>query len=85
MSIELLEIPIRVSSKLISKNIMLVGDLIILTEEEVTKNLGIEKDDLAEILEVLASRGLTLGMHLTNWVVESEMYRWVPIGKFPGI
>jgi DNA-directed RNA polymerase alpha subunit len=75
MKIEALELSNKISSILMSKKILLVGDLAILTREEITKNIGIKKVDLAEILEALASRGLTLGLRLSNWVIESERYR----------
>ena len=45
----------------------LVGDLIQRTETELLKTPNLGRKSLNEIKEVLASRGLSLGMKLENW------------------
>jgi DNA-directed RNA polymerase subunit alpha len=50
-----------------AENIYYVGDLIQRTEMELLKTPNLGKKSLTEIKEVLASKGLSLGMHLDNW------------------
>ena len=45
----------------------LFGDLIQRTEVELLKTPNLGKKSLTEIKDVLASRGLSLGMRLENW------------------
>ena len=49
------------------ENIYYIGDLIQRTENELLKTPNLGRKSLNEIKEVLASRGLTLGMKLENW------------------
>ncbi len=44
-----------------------IGDLIQRSENELLKTPNLGRKSLNEIKEVLASRGLTLGMRLENW------------------
>ena len=44
-----------------------ISDLIQRTENELLKTPNLGRKSLNEIKEVLASRGLTLGMKLENW------------------
>ena len=62
-----LELTVRSANCLKAENIYYIGDLIQRSETELlqTPNLGCKS--LKEIREVLASRGLTLGMKLENW------------------
>ena len=55
--------------------LQLVGDLITRTEVQLVEELGITKKQLNEILDILASRGLTLDMRLKDWRIESAKYR----------
>ena len=66
-SVEELELSVRSYNCLKNANIQTIGDLVQKTEAEMlrTKNFG--RKSLNEIKEVLASRGLTLGMRLENW------------------
>lgn len=47
--------------------IYFIGDLIQRTENELLKAPNLGRKSLNEIKDVLASRGLTLGMKLENW------------------
>ncbi|MEC7250462.1 MAG: DNA-directed RNA polymerase subunit alpha C-terminal domain-containing protein, partial [Pseudomonadota bacterium] len=44
-----------------------IGDLIQRTEVELLKTPNLGKKSLTEIKDVLAARGLSLGMRLENW------------------
>ena len=57
----------REANCLKAENIYYIGDLIQRTEVELLKTPNLGKKSLTEIKEVLASRGLTLGMKLENW------------------
>jgi large subunit ribosomal protein L17 len=50
-----------------AENIYYIGDLIQRTETELLKTPNLGRKSLNEIKEVLASRGLSLGMKLENW------------------
>ena len=50
-----------------AENIYYIGDLIRRTEVELLKTPNLGKKSLTEIKDVLASRGLSLGMRLENW------------------
>lgn len=62
-----LELTVRSANCLKAENIYCIGDLIQRTEVELLKTPNLGKKSLTEIKDVLASRGLTLGMHLENW------------------
>ena len=62
-----LELPVRSANCLKAENIYYIGDLIQRTENELLKTPNLGRKSLNEIKEVLASRGLTLGMRLENW------------------
>ena len=62
-----LELPVRSANCLKAENIYYIGDLIQRTENELLKTPNLGRKSLNEIKEVLASRGLTLGMKLENW------------------
>ena len=62
-----LELTVRSANCLKAENIYYIGDLIHLTENELLKTPNLGRKSLNEIKEVLASRGLTLGMKLENW------------------
>jgi DNA-directed RNA polymerase subunit alpha len=51
--------------------IQYIGDLVQRTEVELLKTPNLGKKSLTEIKDVLASRGLSLGMRLENWPPES--------------
>jgi DNA-directed RNA polymerase subunit alpha len=62
-----LELTVRSANCLKAENIYFIGDLIQRTENELLKAPNLGRKSLNEIKDVLASRGLTLGMKLENW------------------
>ena len=62
-----LELTVRSANWLKAENIYYIGDLIQRTENELLKTPNLGRKSLNEIKEVLASRGLTLGMKLESW------------------
>ena len=66
-----LELTVRSANCLKAENIYYIGDLIQRTEVELLKTPNLGKKSLTEIKDVLASRGLSLGMRLENWPPQS--------------
>jgi DNA-directed RNA polymerase subunit alpha len=66
-SVDDLELTVRSANCLKAENIYYIGDLIQRTENELLKTPNLGRKSLNEIKEVLAARGLTLGMKLENW------------------
>ena len=62
-----LELTVRSANCLKAENIYYIGDLIQRTENELLKTPNLGRKSLNEIKEVLATRGLTLGMKLEGW------------------
>lgn len=62
-----LELTVRSANCLKAENVHYIGDLIQKTENELLKTPNLGRKSLNEIKEVLATRGLTLGMKLENW------------------
>jgi len=62
-----LELSVRSANCLKNDNIIYIGDLVQKTEAEMLRTPNFGRKSLNEIKEVLASRGLTLGMKLENW------------------
>jgi DNA-directed RNA polymerase subunit alpha len=62
-----LELTVRSANCLKAENIYYIGDLIQRSETELLKTPNLGRKSLNEIKEVLATRGLTLGMKLENW------------------
>ncbi len=62
-----LELTVRSANCLKAENIYYIGDLIQRTEVELLKTPNLGKKSLTEIKDVLASKGLSLGMRLDNW------------------
>lgn len=65
--IDELELTVRSANCLKAESIYYVGDLIQKTEVELLKTPNLGKKSLTEIKEVLAQRGLSLGVRLDNW------------------
>jgi len=66
-----LELTVRSANCLKAENIYYIGDLIQRTEVELLKTPNLGKKSLTEIKDVLAARGLSLGMRLENWPPQS--------------
>jgi DNA-directed RNA polymerase subunit alpha len=66
-----LELTVRSANCLKAEAIQYIGDLVQRAEVELLKTPNLGKKSLTEIKDVLASRGLNLGMRLENWPPES--------------
>ena len=66
-----LELTVRSANCLKAENVFLIGDLIQRTEVELLKTPNLGKKSLTEIKDVLATRGLSLGVRLENWPPEN--------------
>jgi len=62
-----LEMTIRTAKCLKTERIYFIGDLIQRTEVELLKIPNLGKKSVTEIKDVLATKGLSLGMRLDNW------------------
>jgi DNA-directed RNA polymerase subunit alpha len=62
-----LELTVRSANCLKAENIFYIGDLVQRTESALLKTPNLGKKSLQEIKDVLAQRGLSLGMKLDNW------------------
>lgn len=66
-----LELTVRSANCLKAENIFYIGDLIQRTEVELLKTPNLGKKSLTEIKDILAIKGLSLGMRLENWPPEN--------------
>ncbi len=66
-----LELTVRTANCLKAENIFYIGDLIQRTEVELLKTPNLGKKSLTEIKDILALKGLSLGMRLENWPPEN--------------
>lgn len=66
-----LELTVRSANCLKTEVIYYIGDLVQRTESDLLKTPNLGKKSLTEIKDILASRGLSLGMHLENWPPQS--------------
>ena len=62
-----LELTVRSANCLKAESIIYIGDLVQRTEVELLKTPNLGKKSLTEIKDVLAQRGLSLGMRVANW------------------
>lgn len=65
-----LELTVRSANCLKAENIFYIGDLIQRSENDLLKTPNLGKKSLTEIKDVLATKGLSLGMRLDNWPPE---------------
>lgn len=65
-----LELTVRSANCLKAENIFYIGDLILRTENDLLKTPNLGKKSLTEIKDILATKGLSLGMRLENWPPE---------------
>lgn len=66
-----LELTVRSANCLKAENIFYIGDLILRTENDLLKTPNLGKKSLTEIKDILATKGLSLGMRLENWPPEN--------------
>lgn len=66
-----LELTVRAANCLKAENIYYIGDLVTRSENDLLKTPNLGKKSLMEIKNVLASRGLSLGMKLDSWPPEN--------------
>lgn len=66
-SVDDLELTVRSANCLKAESICYIGDLIQRTEVELLKTPNLGKKSLTEIKDVLASKGLSLGMRVKDW------------------
>ena len=66
-----LELTVRSANCLKAENVFYIGDLIQRTEVELLKTPNLGKKSLTEIKDILALKGLSLGMRLENWPPEN--------------
>lgn len=62
-----LELTVRSANCLKAESVYYIGDLVLRSEVELMKTPNLGKKSLTEIKDVLAQRGLSLGMQLENW------------------
>ena len=70
-SVDDLELTVRSANCLKAENIYYIGDLVQRSENELLKTPNLGKKSLSEIKQVLAERGLSLGLKLDNWSPEN--------------
>ena len=78
-----LELTVRSANCLKAESIYYIGDLIQRTEVELLKTPNLGKKSLTEIKDVLASRGLSLGMRLENWPPAGLEEKETPLTSAP--
>lgn len=67
-----LELTVRSANCLKAENIYYIGDLIQKTEVELLKTPNLGRKSLTEIKDILALKGLSLGMRLENWDAQRD-------------
>lgn len=76
-----LELTVRSANCLKAENIFYIGDLILRTENDLLKTPNLGKKSLTEIKDVLATKGLSLGMRLENWPPEGLVHEQIEEGE----
>ncbi|MDI9346950.1 MAG: DNA-directed RNA polymerase subunit alpha [Methylacidiphilales bacterium] len=66
--IEDLQLTVRSTNCLKAEDIYYIGDLVQRTENDLLRTPNLGKKSLTEIISILSSHGLKLGMELDNWV-----------------
>jgi DNA-directed RNA polymerase subunit alpha len=74
-----LELTVRSANCLKAENIFYIGDLILRTENDLLKTPNLGKKSLTEIKDVLATKGLSLGMRLENWPPDSLVHEKIEV------
>ena len=68
-----LELTVRSANCLKAENVQFIGDLVTKRESDLLRTPNLGKKSLNEIKEVLASRGLSLGLVLNHWPPEEAV------------
>lgn len=74
-SIDELELTIPIANKLHKHNIKIIGDLVHCSKEKLKNEFAINTRHINEIIEVLATRNLVLGMIIDDWEAVSQAFR----------
>ena len=67
-----LELTVRSANCLKAENIHYIGDLVQRNESDLLKAPNLGRKSLNEIKDILAAKGLSLGMQVENWSVAGE-------------
>jgi DNA-directed RNA polymerase subunit alpha len=67
-----LELTVRSANCLKAENIHYIGDLVQRNESDLLKAPNLGRKSLNEIKDILASKGLSLGMQVENWAVADQ-------------
>ena len=70
-----LELTVRAANCLKSENIRYIGDLVSKSEYDLLRTPNLGRKSLSEIKTVLAELGLSLGMHIDEWVSPSDLIK----------
>jgi DNA-directed RNA polymerase alpha subunit len=70
-----LELTPGIFRKLQANNVQLIGDLVQCSPSQLSEQIGATNHQLNELMEVLASRDLSIGMHLEDWGLLSRNFR----------
>ena len=65
--IDSLELTVRAFNCLRSENIRYIGDLVTRSEAQLLRTPNLGRKSLAEIKNILADQGLSLGLHVEGW------------------
>ena len=70
--VDSLELTVRAANCLKSENIRYIGDLVTRTESQLLRTPNLGRKSLAEIKNMLADQGLSLGLHVEGWETPDE-------------
>ncbi|MCP8352510.1 DNA-directed RNA polymerase subunit alpha [Candidatus Synchoanobacter obligatus] len=70
--VDTLELTVRAANCLKSENIRYIGDLVTRSESQLLRTPNLGRKSLAEIKNMLADQGLSLGLHVEGWETPDE-------------
>ena len=70
--VDTLELTVRAANCLKSENIRYIGDLVTRSEAKLLRTPNLGRKSLAEIKNMLADQGLSLGLHVEGWETPDE-------------
>lgn len=70
--VDTLELTVRAANCLKSENIRYIGDLVTRSESQLLRTPNLGRKSLAEIKNMLADMGLSLGLHVEGWETPDE-------------